>query len=290
MYQACRSRERARLTPVKSSRNADLAYTLAMSESAQPETPFVWPTVRALEARAPWRWLREGWQDLRAAPLPGLFYGGVLALMGFLLTRYYAGAVGLALTTGFLLVGPFLAIGLYDVSRRRERGEPPGLAPTLTAWKGNFPSIGFYALILTLALAVWIRVSVVVVALFFPDGAPTAAQFVAALARSPDAWAFLLAYAAAGAGLALLVFATSAVSLPMLLDREKMDVVSAMIVSFNVLRRNFRTMLVWGAVIVALTVLGFATLYLGLIVALPLIGHATWHAYRDAVAPEGNAA
>ena len=256
-----------------------------MSENAEQDAPFVWPVVRTIDARAPWRWLRAGWDDLRAAPAPGLFYGAVLALMGFLLTRYYAGAVGLALTTGFLLVGPFLVIGLYDVSRRRERGDAVALAPTLTAWRGNLPSIGFYALILTLSLAVWIRVSVVVVALFFPDGTPTVAEFVVELGRSPDAWFFLLAYAAAGAGLALLVFATSVVSLPMLLDREKMDCISAMIVSFNVLRTNFRPMLLWGAIIVVLTALGFATLYLGLIVALPVVGHAAWHAYRDSVAP-----
>jgi len=260
-----------------------------MRETAEKDAPFVWPRVRSVDARAPWRWLRQGWDDLRAAPLPGLFYGAVLAAMGFLLTRYYAGAIGLALTTGFLLVGPFLAIGLYEVSRRREGGDTVALAPTLTAWKANVPSIGFYALILTLSLAVWIRVSVVVVALFFPDGTPTAVEFVAELGRSPDAWGFLLAYAAAGAGLALLVFATTAVSLPMLLDREKMDVVSAMIVSFNVLRTNFRPMLIWGAIIVALTALGFASLFVGLIVALPVIGHATWHAYRETVAPADDA-
>jgi uncharacterized membrane protein len=256
-----------------------------MAEPSSSELPFVWPTVRRVDARAPLRWLRLGLSDLRAAPAASLFYGGVLALMGYLLTRYYAGAVGLALTTGFLLIGPFLAIGLYDVSRRRARGESVGLVPTLIAWKANVPSIGFYALILTLSLAFWIRVSVIVVALFFPDGTPTVAQFLAALGRSPDAWAFLLAYAAVGSGLALLVFATSAVSLPMLLDREKMDIVSAMIVSFNVLRVNFRPMLVWAALIVALTALGFATLYVGLIITLPLIGHATWHAYCEAVAP-----
>jgi len=257
-----------------------------MAEPDDQDAPFAWPTVRQVDARAPWRWLRAGWEDLRAAPAPGLFYGAVLALMGFLLTRYYAGAVGLALITGFLLVGPFLAIGLYEVSRRRAQGAAVALGPTLIAWKANLPSIGFYALILTLSLAVWIRVSVVVVALFFPDGTPTVVEFIGELGRSPDAWGFLLAYAAAGAGLALLVFATSAVSLPMLLDRGTMDVVSAMIVSFNVLRMNFRPMLVWGAIIVALTAVGFASLYVGLVIALPVIGHATWHAYRDTVAPE----
>jgi len=76
-----------------------LKYTSAMSESAEQEAPFVWPRVRTVDARAPWRWLRAGWDDLRAAPAASLFYGAVLALMGFLLTRYYAGAVGLCTTS-----------------------------------------------------------------------------------------------------------------------------------------------------------------------------------------------
>jgi len=258
-----------------------------MSGDATPrnDQPFVWPQVRVFGMDAPGRWLRAGLADLFAAPRASLFYGGVLALMGFLLTNYYSGAVGLALTTGFLLVGPFLVMGLYDVSRRLERGEAPRLVPTLAAWRANAPAIGFYALILTLTLAVWIRVSVVVVALFFPEGVPSAAGFLAELARSPDAWLFVLVYVAAGAGLALLVYATSAMSLPMLLDRDNMDVVSAMIVSFTVLRMNFAPMMLWAVLIVALAGVGFASWYLGLVVTLPWIGHAAWHAYREAVEP-----
>jgi uncharacterized membrane protein len=245
--------------------------------------PFVWPKARALAAGAPLRWLRAGWRDLRAAPVPSLFYGVVLAAMGFLLVRYSSGAIGIAFTTGFLLVGPFLAIGLYDISRRLERGEATALRGTLTAWRANFPAIGFYALVLTLLLAVWIRVSLVVVALFFPDGKLTWAGLAESLAASPDAWFFVLAYVAAGLGFALLVFATSALSLPMLLDRERMDALTAMIVSFNALRANLAQMLAWGACVVALTALGFATFYFGLTLALPVIGHATWHAYREAI-------
>ena len=249
------------------------------------EAPFVWPKVRTFGIDAPWRWFAKGVADLRAAPAASLFYGIVMAVMGLLVTHYYAGAVGLALTTGFLIVGPFLAIGLYDVSRRRERGERVTLAPTLTAWKANIAAIGFYALILTLSLAVWIRVSVVVVALFFPDGTPSVGGFVAELGRSPDAWFFLAAYAAAGAGLALFAFAVSAVSLPMLLDRADMDAISAMIVSFNVLRKNLLPMLVWGGIIAVMAGVGFATSFVGLVVTLPIIGHGAWHAYRESVEP-----
>ncbi|MEY4762901.1 MAG: hypothetical protein RLZZ200_2757, partial [Pseudomonadota bacterium] len=105
------------------------------------ETEFVWPTIRPLASGAVWRWLAAGWADLRAAPFAGLFYGAVLAGMGELLLRNADGATGISLMTGFLLVGPFLAIGLYDVSRRREAGEAPRLWPTLSAWRSNFPAI-----------------------------------------------------------------------------------------------------------------------------------------------------
>lgn len=251
-----------------------------MEEAAKrPEATFVWPRVNTLAPGAVRRWLAASWADLAAAPAPSLFYGAVLALMGLLLTRFFGGAVGIALTTGFLLVGPFLAIGLYDLSRRRQAGEAPRLAPTLTAWKANFPAIGFYALALTLLLAVWIRVSVVVVALFFPDGRIDWA--------SSAVWIFGAAYAAAGSGLALFVFATTSLSLPMLLDRRDMDTISAAIVSFNALRANFAQMLLWAATIAGLTAAGFATSCAGLVLVLPLIGHMAWHAYRETISPSG---
>jgi uncharacterized membrane protein len=243
------------------------------------------PEVRTVDVRAPCRWLAAGWHDLRAAPGPSLFYGVVLAAMGFLLTHSPGkGAVELAFLTGFLIVGPFLLMGLYDISRRLARGERVMLGPTLTAWKANAPAIGFYALILALLLAVWIRISIVVVALFFEGSAPSVEALAKSALDSPDTLAFVAVYAAAGAAFALLVFATSVVSLPLLLDRPQTDTVTAMITSFNAVRKSFWPMLLWAAIVVALTAVGFATLYLGLVVALPLVGHATWHAYRDVVA------
>lgn len=247
------------------------------AEAKRVEETFVWPSVNTLAPGAVRRWISAAWADIVAAPLPSLFYGIVLALMGLLLTQFFGGAVGIALTTGFLLVGPFLAIGLYDLSRRRQMGEPARLAPTLLAWKANYPAIGFYALALTLLLAVWIRVSVVVVALFFPEGRIDWA--------APAFWMFAAAYTAAGSGLALFVFATTSLSLPMLLDRRDMDTISAAIVSFNALRLNFVQMLAWAMTIAVLTAVGFATLYLGLVIVLPLIGHMAWHAYRETIAP-----
>jgi uncharacterized membrane protein len=253
-------------------------------ERLPPEEISPFPAVRTIRGDAPVRWLKRGWADLRAAPVASLFYGVVLALMGVVIGRFFGqAAYELAFVTGFLLVGPFLAMGLYDISRRRERGETLRLASTLTAWRTNVPAIGFYALILALLMAVWIRVSVVVVALFFEGGMPTVQTLVRDILTSENGLFFLFAYAAAGAGFALLVFATSAVSLPMLLDREKMDTLTAMISSFNAVRLNFWPMVLWALLIVLLTAIGFATLYLGLIVVLPVIGHATWHAYREVI-------
>jgi uncharacterized membrane protein len=243
------------------------------------------PPIRTVGMDAPWRWLRAGWRDFRAATGTSLFYGVALTAMGVLLTQTWGkGAIEIAFLTGFLLVGPFLAMGLYDISRRLHAGRPVVVGDTMAAWKANRGAIGFYAVILALLLAVWVRVSVVVVALFFPSGAPSGAALAAHLLESPDALAFIAAYLAAGCGFALFVFATSVVSLPMLLDREKMDALSAMITSFNALRANFAPMLVWGAIVVVLTGLGFAAFYVGLLVVLPVIGHATWHVYRDVVA------
>jgi len=253
------------------------------TRSDEEPAPFSLPGIRAIDTLAPLRWIGEGFRDLLAMPFASLFYGTTLTLMGYLLTTYYGGAVGIAFTTGFLIVGPFLAIGLYDLSRRRATNQPVRLVASLTAWRENFPAISFYAVILMLSLAVWARVSVVIIALFFPDGIESFEALIGALKDSPDSWVFFIIYTMVGAGLALFTFATSAVALPMLLDRKEMDAISAMIVSFNTIRLNTLPMMVWAAVIVALTTAGFLSWFVGLVVVLPIIGHGTWHAYRECV-------
>lgn len=254
------------------------------SEMSERENISV-PKVRQVASGAPWRWVHKAMADMKAAPGPSLFYGGVFAIMGLLLQSFVGvAALELALVTGFLLVAPFLAIGLYDISRTREQGRPLKFSHTLVAWQANAPAIGFYALILALLLAVWVRVSVVVVALFFTGELPYEGGLLAQLASTPEGWVFMAAYCAAGFGFALLVFATSVVSVPMLLDWHGMDTLTAMITSFNVLRSNFRVMLLWAGLIVLLIGAGIFTWYLGLVITGPLIGHASWHAYRESVA------
>ncbi|MBI1396049.1 MAG: DUF2189 domain-containing protein [Betaproteobacteria bacterium] len=251
---------------------------------ARKDGPFVMPRVNVAAPGAPWRWLSQGLADMRAAPGPSLFYGAVFAVMGALIDQFVReAALELALVTGFLLVAPFLAMGLYDISRQRQLGQPVVFAHTLVAWQSNAPSVGFYALILALLLAVWIRVSVVVVALFFTGDLPFEGSLLAHLASTPEGWVFMASYAAAGAGFALFVFATTVVSIPMLRDWYGMDTLTAMITSFNALRANFGVMVLWAVTIVLLVGVGFFTWYVGLVVTAPVVGHASWHAYRECV-------
>jgi uncharacterized membrane protein len=250
-------------------------------EADTPSPP--WPGVRTVAAAAPFAWLASGWRDFRANPLPSAFYGACFAAMGWLvvLTFRHAYEYAAALVTGFFLVGPFLAIGLYDLSRRRERGLPARLAPTLDAWRGAAGAIGIFALVLGVILLVWARASLVVFALFYTGEMPSVAGFVGQIV-SPDNVEFLVAYVCVGGFFALLVFAISVVSVPMMLDRDT-DGVVAVLTSLRAFGANVPAMILWGMLIVALTAAGFALLFAGLVVAVPVIGHATWHAYRALV-------
>src|SRR5215831_13762536 len=183
-----------------------LAYNPRSTDRGEPmeqleQQSYALPRVRSISSQAIPKWLRAGWTDLTRAPQASLFYGVVLTAMGYLLTRFIGqGAYALALITGFLLMGPFLSMGLYDISRTLERGESVRLTATLLAWRANLPAIGLYAIILALLMAVWMRVSVVVVALFFEGGVPSAATLWSDIVRADQGLVFLLVYAAAGFG------------------------------------------------------------------------------------------
>jgi uncharacterized membrane protein len=242
------------------------------------------PAVRTVAVGAPLRWLATGWRDFLANPAPSAFYGACFAGMGFLIHFVFGHAYQYvsALVTGFFLVGPFLAIGLYDLSRRRESGQPAWLAPTLDAWRPNVGSVGIFALVLGVILLVWARASLVVFALFFTYDMPDLHGFLAQVLSFQHV-EFLLAYACVGGFFAVLVFAISVVSVPMMLDRNT-DGIVASLTSLRAFAANVPAMIVWGLLIVLLVSLGFATWFAGLIVVVPVIGHATWHAYRELVA------
>ena len=253
--------------------------------SERDEKPFAMPAVRTVGAGAPFGWLARGYADFRAHPLPSLFYGACFAAMGWLIAVVFehAAAYVSSLVTGFFLVGPFLATRLSALSRRRARGEPAWLAPTLDAWRPNVGSLGVFALVLAVVLLVWARASLVVFALFYTSEMPSVHGFLSQV-LSLDNVEFLVAYACVGGFFALLVFAISVVSVPMMLDRGT-DGVVAVLTSARAFAANLPAMIVWAATIVVVIAAGFALLFLGLVVAAPVIGHATWHAYRALVEP-----
>ncbi len=242
------------------------------------------PAVRTVEALRPLRWLARGWRDLRRTGLASLVYGLALALAGAAVV-WLAGSrpyLVTALYSGFLLVAPFLLIGVYDLSRQLEHGGALDARRALGAWRANADSIGLFGLGLVFVLISWERISAILFALLYGGELASLETLVQQMVFSPDYRTLLVAYVGIGGALAVLVFAVSAVSVPMLLDRNP-DVATAIATSLRAVARNLVPMAIWAALIVVLTVIGFATLFLGLIVVLPWLGHATWHAYRDLV-------
>ncbi|HEX8989073.1 MAG TPA: DUF2189 domain-containing protein [Rhodocyclaceae bacterium] len=257
-----------------------------MSDSTyDPAVAASFPQARSVEWTAAGRWLAAGWRDLRRAGPASLFYGMCFAVAGWVLQSAFVHAYALfaGLTTGFLLLAPFLAMGIYDLSRRMERGEPPQLMPTLAAWRPNLANVSVLAGVLAVVLLLWARASMVLFALFFDaPGLPTFAGIVRSVVTL-DQPEFALIYFAVGGCFALFVFAVSVVAVPLMLDR-KTDAVTAAIASLAVCARNPGAMLVWAGCIALLAAAGIAAWFAGLVVVMPWLGHATWHAYRDLVA------
>jgi uncharacterized membrane protein len=257
-----------------------------MSEESLPGPQGARHALRAIAPSAPLNWLRLGWADFAAAPLASGFYGAMFAFMGWALAALfdYAYQYVSTLATAFLLAGPFLATGLYALSRDRERGRRADFAASLVAWRGNLGGLSIYVLVITVIALVWARASLVTFALFFNGPLPDLRNFASQLFTFGNL-DFLAVWFAVGFAFAALVFCASAVSVPMMLDRGT-DAISAALLSFQVVLGNVPAMLAWGALVALLTAAGLATAFLGLVVTMPLVGHATWHAYREAVAWE----
>ncbi|TAH53106.1 MAG: DUF2189 domain-containing protein [Betaproteobacteria bacterium] len=247
------------------------------------DLPF--PSVRDVPIGAPLRWVARGLADFKSCPIPSLFYGFCFAGMGLLITFVFEHAYEYtsALTSGFLLLGPFVAMGLYEISRRREIGQGCSLAPTLTVWRRNAGNIGIFAVVLGVVFLVWARASLVIFALFYTNEMPNLSGFLEQV-LSLQNLEFLGVYFGIGMIFATIVFAASVVSIPLMLDRNQ-DAISSMLASFGALLRNPGAMIVWAFVIVGLTIVGFLTFHVGLVVTMPIVGHATWHAYRELVEP-----
>lgn len=242
------------------------------------------PAVHRVPAMRPLHWLRLGWNDFTQAWPLSLTLGMVFAVLGYLLIDYVWARLHLAmaLTSGFLLVAPFLAIGFYEISRRHGQG---GDRPMFDGLRANAASIGLFGLLLAFILSAWERISAILVGLFLKTDIVTDQSFSLALLFGPEHMGFIVPYMLIGGVVAALVFALSVVSLPMLMDR-KVDLITAVVTSLWVVRDNPLPMLVWAISIGVLGFIGLLAWFVPLAVIFPVLGHATWHAYRDLVAQE----
>ena len=256
-----------------------------MDQTAQPSGDLMeTPGIRKVPAGRPFRWLKKGLADMTRVPAASLSYGVAFAVVGaaILALARGGGHMAPALTTGFLLVAPFLAGVLYDLSRQLERGGPVNTVAALHSWKRNSGSISLFGLLLAMTLIMWERMSAVIFALFYGGRVPDLRNFVGDVLLSGHYNELLVAYFGVGGLIALAVYAFSVVSLPMMLDRD-VDVATAIVTSVQCCARNPAAMLVWAVIIVVLMAIGFATWMVGLVLVFPWLGHASWHAYRDLV-------
>ncbi len=244
------------------------------AQSDEP-LPFVAPC-RQLPLNAAFGWIKLGWRDLRAAPRQSLTFGVIMFVLsvGITAMTWSWGELGLylGLITGFVFMGPWLALTLYSISMQVERGRNVSVRQSLIDAKRQIGNAMVFAVILTVVFLVWARAATII-HVFFPETGKPALK---------DMLWFLGIGSSVGALFCAIVFAVSAFSLPMLMCR-KVDTVTAVVTSVNAVLRNKPAMVVWAGVIVGCVLLGMLTGYLGFIVLLPLLGHATWHAYRQTI-------
>ncbi|HRY88072.1 MAG TPA: DUF2189 domain-containing protein [Rubrivivax sp.] len=231
----------------------------------------------------PFRWLALGWRDFIRAPAIGLFYGACFVAMGWALLEVYraAPAYVMALSAGFLLMGPFLCLGLYRTSQRLEAGEKPDFGDSLLAWDTRTGQLAIFGFVLLVLEMLWGRATLVIFAVSF-DGMPDLRGSLLAL-LDPENIGFIVAWVGVGAVFAGLIYAVSVISIPMILHRQT-DAITAGLTSLRLVLTHTPVMILWGALITLLVVLAMLPGFAGLLVVGPVLGHASWHAYRAAVA------
>ncbi len=252
-------------------------------------TPATAPTVLPVAMGDILEVLAAGVRDFRAAPVYGLFIGGVYTLGGWvlilLLVRFGLPYLVYPLAAGFAFIAPFIATALYAVSRQLERNEPLSWGQVLGSVRGAAGrDLGWMALVTGFSLFIWMDIAALLFFGFLGLQSQSATELLREIFTTPMGLLFLAIGNGVGAVLALGVFSLSVTSFPMLYDRD-IDFVTAMITSVKVVLANPAAMIVWCAVIAALIGVSLLSGLVGLLVVLPILGHASWHLYRRAVAP-----
>jgi uncharacterized membrane protein len=240
--------------------------------------------IRHVSASQPILWLKRGWDDLRTIGMPGIAHGALIAILGGVLLMlgsshlYFTAAA----VTGYLLVGPVMTMGLCELARRRSAREPLGFDESLEPLGRNSEGLTHFGAILALIAAVWFAMSAWLLQSVFSASTPSLAVALWGGPQAPNA-RLLLSYVGSGAVLAGIVFAVSVVAVPLIIDRHA-TASEAIRTSIRAALANLPAMLLWAALIVVMTAIGFLTLLIGMVFIAPLLGYATWHAYRDLVA------
>jgi uncharacterized membrane protein len=231
------------------------------------------------------RWLALGWRDLRRCPVPGLLHGLAATAFGLAawLVAYDLFWVLAGAFSGFLLVAPITATGVYELSRRLEQGEQPSLADSLRIWRGHDPRLVHFGVLLAFAGTGWVLTSASLVTAFAGAPIERPLDFLRLIMLADRGWLFEI-WLVLGALLAAPVFASSVVAIPLLLERDA-TVLEAVLTSWRAVLASPAPLALWAGLILGLTLLGMAPLLLGLVVVVPWLGHASWHAYRDIVEP-----
>lgn len=281
--QASRAAKAAREAKALASQDAPSAGATAKTEDKRaPDSMFI-PITGSIAPREILRWLSLGWQDLTGSYLTGVWFGVCFVAMGGLLGFVFMNAPAylMAMISGFLLIGPFVCVGCYEISRTRERGEMPRVKNAALAFKKNTKNIAIFAALLLVLELLWGRASLVVFALFYQGGLPESTDVLRAFMTLQNV-PFVIAYLVVGAIFATLVLVTSVVAIPLMLDRST-DAVTAALTSVRVCLASPVTLTLWGCTITLLTLLAMLPAFVGLILVGPWLGHATWHAYRALV-------
>lgn len=233
---------------------------------------------------APWRWLAAGWRDMWTAPLLSIGYGlcivgGGVVIVAALWRAALASLIPVALGV-FALLGPLLALCLYEMSRRLEAGEAPALWPVRFAGPRSPLQVAYIGFLVLFAALVWLRVAIMLYALFSSANYVPAAEFASFVVSTPAGLSMLAIGTAVGGVIAFAIYVCTVVSIPMLMN-ERLDAFSGVAAGINAVKTSPGAMFLWAWLIAILTAAGVATFFIGLAIVFPLLGHATWRAYRD---------
>ncbi|MEY8875336.1 MAG: DUF2189 domain-containing protein [Leptothrix sp. (in: b-proteobacteria)] len=256
-----------------------------MNTSPHPDHPAPVIELQALRPLQVLGWLERAWHDIRRAPGVGFAHGALLAAFGWLMLalahdRFWVLAGALS---GFLIVAPVAATGLYAVSRALERGEPAGWAVVWSVWRSFDRRLVTFGLLLGLAGTGWVLTSAALITLGAPGQVHTPVDFLRQVVVNRQSWLFEI-WVGLGALLAAPVYASSVLAIPLLLDRP-VGVMDAVLTSWRSVLANPLPMAMWALLLSGFALLGIGSLLLGLIAVVPMLGHASWYAYRDAVRP-----